>query len=63
MEVKGQISKNKKKATLVPSKRYLVCKFRRDISILSIVCTQNKIEGKILSSVNPPFGILMNHII
>ena len=48
MEVRGQISKNKKKHTLVPFERYLVYEFERDISILSIVCTQNKIEGKLI---------------
>ena len=43
-----------KKHTLVPFERYLVYEFERDISILSIVCTQNKIEGKFFACVPPP---------
>ena len=49
-----QDAKIKKKRILAPSITSIVSKFQLDISILSIVCTQNKIEGKILSSVNPP---------
>ena len=54
MEVRGQISKNKKKHTLVPLERYLVWKFERDISILSIVCTLYKIGVEIFACVPPP---------
>ena len=56
-ESRMEISKNKKKRTLVPSIKGIVWKFQLDISILSIVCTQNKILeplGKKVSKRPPP---------